>query len=367
MEERHDFSFRVLSQRAEALPVTDPRRIAFFANSMDPFAKSMFSGLPVPDTRFTQAQWSTVVALHFGLPIPALKPHVGKTIKTGKRKRNGDENAAVIVDAYGHFLLSTTAQCGGDFQHNHISICNIISVWLRKASLSHRGGSSDRTCKGIFGAACPPIDEAVLRLLNGIIPDFLLQFAHCSPDEHALAGRDHLADTKTLNASKAHYHRTSTDFGFAVNKRQSEVKSEYVKHAEKLDAMYHPQPGDAATFKSILNEYGKDGKVLGLVVGFMGEASSDVHEVADFVATRLASKHLEFFRTAASVAKALKAQQIHRAWGHSFVQGYARVILNRARDNLDSVPGAHGQADERDADADFNFFNPPSAGAGNGR
>lgn len=140
-----------------------------------------------------------------------------------------------------------------------------------------------------------------------------------------------------------------------------------MKHANDLDAKYHPQPGDPVTFKSILNEYGKGGKVLGLVVGFMGEASSDVHEVADFVATRLASKHLEFFRTAASVAKAMKAQQIHRAWGHSFVQGYARVILNRARDNLDSVLGARGQSDERDADAEFNFFNSPSTGTGHGR
>ena len=92
-----------------------------------------------------------------------------------------------------------------------------------------------------------------------------------------------------------------------------------------LDAKYHPQPGDAVTFKSILNEYGRDGEVLGLVVGFTGEASSDVHEVADFVATRLASKHVEFFRTAASVAKAMKAQQIHRVWGHTFIQGFAPV------------------------------------------
>ena len=56
--------------------------------------------------------------------------------------------------------------------------------------------------------------------------------------------------------------------------------------------MYHPQPGDAPTFKSILNEYGKDGEVLGLVVGFSCEAFSDVHLVADIVATRLTTKHL---------------------------------------------------------------------------
>jgi hypothetical protein len=33
-----------------------------------------------------------------------------------------------------------------------------------------------------------------------------------------------------------HYRKTSTDFGFAVNLRQTEVKSEYRKKADKLDA-----------------------------------------------------------------------------------------------------------------------------------
>jgi hypothetical protein len=33
MEERHEFRFRDLSQRAASLPITDPCRIAFFANS----------------------------------------------------------------------------------------------------------------------------------------------------------------------------------------------------------------------------------------------------------------------------------------------------------------------------------------------
>jgi hypothetical protein len=41
--------------------------------------------------------------------------------------------------------------------------------------------------------------------MNAIIPDLIIQTGHHSPDEHLLAGCDHLADTKTLNASKNHY------------------------------------------------------------------------------------------------------------------------------------------------------------------
>jgi hypothetical protein len=49
-----------------------------------------------------------------------------------------------------------------------------------------------------------------------------LQLGHLSRDEYSLAGCSHLVDTKTLNASKQHYHKKSTDTGFAVNPRQTE-------------------------------------------------------------------------------------------------------------------------------------------------
>jgi hypothetical protein len=51
--------------------------------------------------------------------------------------------------------------------------------------------------------------------------------------------------------SEQHFHKKSTDFGFALNLRQTEVKSDNRKKAEKLDAENH-QPGDATTFKSVL-------------------------------------------------------------------------------------------------------------------
>ena len=49
MDERAEFLFRVLTQRAEALPEDDPRRIAFFGNSADRFACALMGGMPVPN------------------------------------------------------------------------------------------------------------------------------------------------------------------------------------------------------------------------------------------------------------------------------------------------------------------------------
>jgi hypothetical protein len=56
MEERDEFKSRNLSQRAANLPITDPRRMVFKANTEDPFAKSLLSSLPVINIYFTNKQ-----------------------------------------------------------------------------------------------------------------------------------------------------------------------------------------------------------------------------------------------------------------------------------------------------------------------
>jgi hypothetical protein len=141
MVERDEFRSRDLSQRAANLPITDPRRMAFFANSNDSFPKSLYSGLPVPNVNFTNTQWSTTNALHFGVPIPVLRAHVGKHIKSGSR-RGGPH----IVDPHGHNLLTAPGLRGGHIQCNHNGICSTISVGLSEAKIPHRGGGSARSC-----------------------------------------------------------------------------------------------------------------------------------------------------------------------------------------------------------------------------
>jgi hypothetical protein len=91
--------------------------MAFYANSKDSFSMSLFSGLPIPITRFMQAQWSTAVALPFGIPIPVLRAHVGKQIQSGSRR-----GGPFIVDAHGHSLLTAPALRGGHIQRNHNDI-----------------------------------------------------------------------------------------------------------------------------------------------------------------------------------------------------------------------------------------------------
>ena len=82
--------------------------------------------------------------------------------------------------------------------------------------------------------------------------------------------------------------KTSTEFGGAARVRQEEVPKEYEKRAKKLDTELHPDTPPPGPFECILQQFGT---VKGLVVCFSGEASPDVHELADFVALQLASKH----------------------------------------------------------------------------
>jgi hypothetical protein len=145
MEERDEFRSRDLSQRAANLPVTDPRRMAFYANSNDSFSKSVLSGLPVPSICFTHAQWSTAVALHFGVPIPALRAHIGKQIQSGTHI-----GGPFIVDARGQNLLTAPGLRDGHIQRNRNGTYSTISDGLCEAQISHRGGGTDRSCKGIF-------------------------------------------------------------------------------------------------------------------------------------------------------------------------------------------------------------------------
>jgi hypothetical protein len=157
--------------------------MVFYANTKDLFSKYLLSGLPVPKTLLTHAQCSITSALHFGLPIPALRAHVGKHIQSGTRR-----GGPFIVDAHGHNLLTAPALRGGHIQRNHNGICSTISDGLREARCSHLGGVTDRTCKGVFRNACSRVtDEDALNKINAIIPDIAIQTGRLSRDEHSLA------------------------------------------------------------------------------------------------------------------------------------------------------------------------------------
>ena len=365
MDERQHLKHLLLTDRARNLPIDDIRRMAFFANGTDPFARQFLGTTPVGDTPFTPSEYTTAVALHMGVPIQAIKNRVGEAI------RNNSNCQFTSVDYYGHNLTTVAGIEGGGTQRNHNTIARTISNSLSAAGIKHLGGATDRSCKTVFRNAVPPetaISDDSGKQINSMIPDLVTFTKMISCDETPLGGADHLVDVKTLGAGQA-YHSNSLTFGNAVETRQTKVNSDYHASARRLDSRLHgTQSSERGPFESTLFEYGNGGRVLGPVVGAFGEASSDLGSLRDLCAHELAAKHVEYYRMTHGQARALYRHQLNRKWGHTIARGWARLILDRLRDYLGSQGGGdhrHStEAHTNETHEQFGFFNPARAGQG---
>ena len=98
-------------------------------------------------------------------------------------------------------------------------------------------------------------------------------------------------------------------------------------------------------------------------MGAFAEMSEDVSRICEIIAHDLARTHVSYYNDDAKRTKGMYRQRIqdtaHRGW--------ARLLLNRARDLITHGPahrGANGAAmptDEDDQDGHF-FFNHPERG-----
>ena len=96
--------------------------------------------------------------------------------------------------------------------------------------------------------------------------------------------------------------------------------------------------------------------MLVFVVGAFAEMSEDVSRICDITAHDHAKR-----------AKSMYRQHIQKTWGHTAHRGWARLLLDRARDLIVHDPahgGANGAAmltDEDDQDGNF-FLDHPKRG-----
>ena len=107
--------------------------------------------------------------------------------------------------------------------------------------------------------------------------------------------------------------------------------------------------------------------MLVFVVGAFAEMSEDVSRIYDIIAHDLAQTRVSYYDDDAKRTKGIYRQRIQKAWGHTAHHGWARLLLNCARDLIIHDPahrGANGTAmptDEDDQDGRF-FFNHPERG-----
>jgi len=111
----------------------------------------------------------------------------------------------------------------------------------------------------------------------------------------------------------------------------------------------------------------KTARVLVFVMGAFAEMSGDVSRICDIIAHDLARTHVSYYNNDAKRTKGMYRKRIQKAWGHTAHRGWARLLLDRARDLIAHGPahrGANGAAmptDEDDQDGHF-FCNHPERG-----
>ena len=357
--ETRALKFENLKERAFKLPETDNRRVAFFANSRNQFANMLLGALPCPEVKFTSDEFTTSVAMHFGIDIPICKPHVGETIKNHSACRT------LKVDACGKNLSKANGVKGGDTQLNHNNIVRLISDGLKKANIPHLGVANSQSGKSIFSNAIPRggvrnNDTTSTNQLKSIIPDIVLN-GQSITDNEPLGGFKHIIDVKTL-AAGYDYQGNSEIFGSTANKRGNDVTREYTSTAKRLDTRVLNTPeGEIGEFSKTLNEYGNpQGRILGPTSGFYGEGSKDMGTICDLIAREQAKSHKQYYLCDFDKAFSLCKFSLNRKWGQSIARGWAQLIINRLRNQVDSQ-GSNNEmesmGDEDDANAQYGFFN----------
>ena len=96
----------------------------------------------------------------------------------------------------------------------------------------------------------------------------------------------------------------------------------------------HP-PGSDGQMVTALKRY-NGGRVLVFVMGAFAEMSGDVSRICSIIAHDLARTHVSYYNDDAKRTKGMYRKRIQKAWGHTAHRGWARLLLDRARDLMKS-------------------------------
>ena len=120
-------------------------------------------------------------------------------------------------------------------------------------------------------------------------------------------------------------------FGFVASTREVLVNKQYIDHARKLDHLRHGTvPGEIGPMEDRLNQFGRGGEVIGLVIGAYGECSAGVHDLADLIATKRAHDYCGSHSISLARAKNMFRQSLYRKWGLFAHRGWAHLLLQRS-------------------------------------
>jgi hypothetical protein len=295
-------------------------------------SNSLFASTPNKLTPFTNKQFQAAVQNTIGAPLSLLKNLTDFTTNTAS-------GAPQRVDPYGNNLKKLSNSEGDGFRMNHDAFVDMLSHWLAKASIPHKGGwrGRPRSCKGIFTHIAHQFnlltdheeandsdqgngnDDQTKKVNQKIIPDLVIdgRTLLCAFDgigTQLFGGCKTMLDVKTKTCD-AKYPSADAKVSAAVDKRATEANRVYLARARKLDAELGTPAETKGPFELELKSYGKGGRVVIPVVGAFGEMSSDVYAIIDLVASMLTHKHLSYYSEHPSAIKGMFQQCIYRSLG----------------------------------------------------
>ena len=326
----------------EQMAQDDQRAKSFLATHDSPYANA-FPLSPTGADRtlaFSATEFRVSIGRKLGIPLGLLGGFVDQAVRASGNSRR------TRVDPFGNGVAAAPGVPGDHFRKLHDHIVNTFLYLLRDAGIPCLGGPLG-SCKHIFSkcfnAGSVTADEDKQRLLNGIIPDGLVDARNCTSND------PFQAPNKLLGCQTLIEHKTMASLGMTVEDRQSKINTDIKKHAQELDRQ---NPG--STFEAELKAYGENGKYLALVTGPFANLSSDFNVLVDLIARERARCLINQCKITAKQALAIYRQFVSRRIGLIACRGWAQHIINRFRDAVSTVPTPSPVADaEFFAEADF--------------
>jgi hypothetical protein len=358
----------VMNERAAALPRDDHRRMSYFATKQDKFSNILFTCLPTIETVMSNMEYGEAIRCFFGIPSLVVSNCIGAKIS------NSANMPQQLVDSFGD-NLKTVKGSKGDFLRNfHDNIVNTIAHSLKEARIISNGGKGT-TCAGIFTHCfnANQTEDDSVRRLQGIIPDITVDDSNSIPcPTNPLVGRKTLVDVKTISCGNV-YRQKNMEPNEVVKKREERVNKDYHTKASHLEQTHNlvPQGQTMGPIKKVLNSFGKNGKVIGAVVGHFGECSKGIYHLKDLIASTQAAALCEKIDIPLATAKSLFSKKLTKTWGLLFIRGWCRLLISRFNALVNSVGNwtheEHNQC--RDLNEDtfdiFHHLNPLGPADGN--
>ncbi|MEI6872924.1 MAG: hypothetical protein WCL08_11635, partial [Verrucomicrobiota bacterium] len=337
-----EMDYESLLNNAKQLAKDEQRSLAFLATHDSPFANS-FPVASHPSSNFDNREFETALARKLGLPLKILIPHIGTRVRS-----NGNSHVT-LVDPYGNGVASAPGVSGDHARRLHDRIVNNLVILAKAARVPTKGGHGG-SCKDTFNKCLNVgeyVDEVSARLLQGIIPDMVIDARDCVAGPfstpNCLVGRQTLVEHKTL-----------ASLLMSVKSRAKKVHTDIKNRAEELD-LRHP----GSTFTLELNSYGP---YHVLVTGPFGNLSSDFTSLVDFIARELAMQTMELRNINPALALAVHRRALVRRIGLLTSRGWAQHIVDRWRDAVSNRPAAPHTTDIDLAADEFLSDNPHRGG-----